>query len=506
MACTVDCLETLGCPNNMAEVPDYSIFSPFVKLEFLRGQEIGLLTVGNQSSPPLNHATITSFEYGFSPGSIGWGAKFEIIDQGGLMYKQIIRAMNKTVTNITEDALSLTFDFGWIVNKCNEALDMPILSARTLTGKRLSGAITKVEQTFEGGKIKLKFELKGPGEKVPDTRHDDTKGDEDNKISLRDALTELFTETKPTFNNIQFRDKDKEDNFEFKENGRDGPLGAWPIQQQHAIAAARTWLNTVQTVNNRGILICYDPDTCDIIFQEDRAPEGECCDANVKTYIVNGGNCTPVLEFNPSITWPMGLNPDGGAASPGSSSGNSGEDVAVHQPNNPRGDEEIQRTGTQSSPTFQQHEWLWRSPDDLAIEAADGFSVQMDANSRIEQPLGFEAQLKLMGDPYFADPIELIGSTVSIVVINPFHLNDQCEWITTSNCSTILSNKRYMVLGVNHQIQAGSFVTTLNVKLPLPNKDIPYNESLGGAGCSHPDANFANATTPGESEARDANE
>lgn len=506
MPCPVSCLDELGCPDPMARIEDYSIFSPFVKLSFLKasGDEAAFITVGNESSPPNNQATITSFDYGFTPGSTGWGASFEIIDQGGSMYKQIVKAMNKTVANITDDALSLIFDFGWIAKNCNGDVPEPILSAYYLTRKRLTGAITKIDQSFEGGKIKLKFKLNGPGDKIPDTRHDDTKGDEDDKIGLRPALEELFRESKPSFNDIQFKNKDGEDNFEFKENKETGPLGAWPIQQQHSMSAARTWLNTIQTKENRGVLICYDPDTADIIFQEDKTNSGTCCAKNRRTYIVNGGNCTPVLEFNPSITWPVGLIAGGGAASASAASGNNGDDVSV-KPLFEDNQGEIQDAGTQSSPTFQQHEWLWRTPEDLAAEAAEGFAVQLEANSIVEQPHGFTAELKLIGDPTYADPIAMIGETVSVVVISPFHLNDQCEWITTTNCSTILSNKRYQVLGVNHQIQAGSFVTTLSLKLPLPNKDIPYNQPLGGDSCSpSKDARFDDS--PGASELQPANE
>ena len=51
------------------------------------------------------------------------------------------------------------------------------------------------------------------------------------------------------------------------------------------------------------------------------------------------------------------------------------------------------------------------------------------------------------------------------------------EWLAMPKCNATLSNKNYMILGINHQIQNGQFVTTFKLKLNLPNID-----SFDGAG------------------------
>lgn len=492
MPCTVDCLSTYGCGAPI-QADNGAVFAPYIKLEFGGGR---IITVGNASAPPDNHATISSFQYGFTPGSVGYGADFEIIDQGGVMYRRIIRALNKTITRANGEVLGTHFDFGWIVKDCNGQTWMT--TAQSLTGKKLHGMFTGVEQTYEGGKVKLKFRLEGPQNRIPDVRHDDTEGDEDNKITLKDALRRLFEENQPNFSSVEFKNKDDgELCFHERDGGCDGPLGAWPHNQQNPLAAARTWLSSVVTENDRGILILYDPDSSNIVFQEDKNnPQGgDCCGQTLGTYIVNGGNCSPVLEFNPTIKWPLGFIPGGGATPPGSASGANDDYVEPTR--------EVQHAGTQTGPAVQQHEWMWRNPDDLSSRASEGNAAHMEANRLVEGPVpGFSAELKIYGDPSYCDPVKLVAKTVAVIVINPFHLNDQCTWVTTSNCNAIMSNKKYLVQGVSHQITGGSFVTTLKLFLAQPNKDIDATEPLGGSGCGTETFN----DDPGASEATDANE
>lgn len=469
MACIIDCLDTYGCGLPIPATPG-AIFSPYVSLEF-EGEKI--LSVGNQSAPPDNHATISSFQYGFTPGTVGYGADFEIIDQGGLMYKRIIRALNKTITKTNDEIINTVFDFGWIIKDCNGQTWLQ--TAYTITGKKLHGIFTGVEQVHEGGLVKLKFRLEGPQTRIPDVRHDATEGDEDNKITLKEALKKLFTENHPKFNSVEFKSKDGgELCFKASDGGCDGPKGAWPHNQQNPLSVARTWLSSITTENDRGILILYDPDTSSIIFQEDKT-ENQCCVGTRATYIVNGGNCTPVLGFQCNIKWPLGLMPGGGATAGGAASGKNDDFV--------KSDKNVQKAGVQSSPSIQQHEWMWRAPEDLASKASEGNAAHLEANRFVEGPVpGFSAELRLHGDPSYSFPPELISQNVSLIVINSFHLDNSCTWITTSNCNPIMSNKKYIIRGVNHQISLGSFVTTLNLYLPQPNKDIDANETLGGCG------------------------
>jgi len=438
-------------------------------LKFAGGK---VIQVGNSSSHPNNHAAISSFQYGFGNGTPGWGADFEVIDQGGTMYRDIIQAMHKTVTHALKEVLGTIFDFGWIIKHCDGTVDFH--TANRLKGGELRGMITDVDQTFEGGIIKLKFKVRAPTSDMQDVPQDDTLGDESQKIPLKVALTDLFTNHHPRYNSVKFLNKDGEP-LEFKSSdaGEDGPKGAWPMNQQNPLAAARTWLSSVVTKNDRGILIVYNPMTADLIFQEDPS-EKKCCSTHFRTYIVNGGNCSPVLEFNPTVKWVVATSGHGATSGGGSSA----DMTAKVEPL-----VDIQKAGGQTAPAIQQHELMWRHPDAVASGASAGNSAHLDANGKFERPLpGFTAQLKIHGDPTYSVGPELIGKTLSIVVINPFHINDQCTWITKPNCNPILSNKNYLIRGVSHQISGGSFVTTIEVMLTQPNSHIDATSTLGDCG------------------------
>lgn len=478
MHCKIDCLTKYSCDGNIKQTYEGAIFSPYVMLQF--GDEKKIITVGNQSSPPSNHATISSFQYGYGVGTPSWGADFEVIDQGGVMYRDIIHAMHKTVTGAKEEVLGTTFDFGWIIKKCDGSIDFK--TANNISKSKLHGMITEVDQTYEGGIIKLKFTLRAPTNDIPDVPQDDTIGDESQKIPLKTALLDLFKEHYPKYKNVLFKSKDDgELCFKSSDGGCDGPKGAWPMNQQNPLAAARTWLSSVTTINDRGILIVYDPTTATLVFQEDKFIGGCCKQLNIGTYIVNGGDCSPVLEFNPTIKWQVAAS--GTGATPGS--GASGDNTAIIEPNT-----NIQKAGGQTGPAIQQHEIMWRHPDSLASGASAGNSAHLDTNGPFERPNpGFSAQLKIIGDPRFSNGLNLVGKSVSIIVINPFHITDSFEnqsinatWIARPNCNPILSNKNYLIRGVSHQITGGSFVTTLEVMLLQPNSQIGATEPLGGCG------------------------
>ena len=100
-----------------------------------------------------------------------------------------------------------------------------------------------------------------------------------------------------------------------------------------------------------------------------------------------------------------------------------------------------------------------------------------------------EAELKIIGNPKFVNPIFLTGRWVSVVVVDPYYFEGGaagCEWISQPDCNPILSNKKWMILGVDHQITAGSYVTTFKLVLYTPNINIPGGTPYGGCGTEVP--------------------
>lgn len=471
MACTVDCLTTYGC-NEIMMAQDGAVYAPFVELRF--GKQGQILTVGNSSSPPDNHAAIKSFDYGFSVGTTGLGCKVEIIDEGGITYRKIMDAINKTTHLSYDDTLNCTVRFGWVVKNCDG-------SSRIVTnedsGEKLFFNPLKLDTQFEGGTVKCIFEGGSLVSRWCEAHLTATIGSDDNKVRLKDALRKLFTEYDPKVRDVQFKNRDGgELCFKNSDGDCDGPLGKWPTDQQNALACARKWLAGLTTINDLGILMLYDPTGPRIIFKEN--PENtDCCEGSLGTYIVNGGNCSPVLSFTPQATWVKSGVPAGGGSPPGAASGDANEMVKPTI--------KIERVGPQTGPPIQQHEWMWRVPDEMGKKNADAVAAAIEANSRYEsrqEPMSGE--LKIIGRPDLGDPEKLIGKSIAIVVINPFYISrENCSWITTSNCNKVLSNKKWQVGQVSHQITGGTYITTIKVSLPGPNITIPASDPLGGPGC-----------------------
>jgi len=455
--------------------PDGAVYTPYVKLKFPDGT---ILTGGNASNPPENLAAITSFDYGFASGTQSWGINIEAVDNGGGTYQKVLKSINKTITNVQPEYNDVEVDFGWIIKFCDGSVTTDFASKYA----RIHAIFLKCDMTFESGNVKMKIELRAPSARDPDVRHAEPMAPEDNKMHLKQALEELFTQRHPKFNTVTFKDKDGNGPFEFKNSGEEGPLSTWPCDQQSSLNIARKWLNGVVTQNDRGILIGYDSDGVEVVIQED--PSDDCCARSKGTFVVNGGNCSPVISFNPTIAWDKGFVPGGGGATGAASSGDNNEFAEPVV--------DIEKAGVQTSVAVEQDQSNFRNPDDQAADANLALSAHEKAEEKtINGPSkGWEAELKLIGQVKYQNLVDMIGATVAIVFINPFYIGN-CVWLQESVVNRWLSNKNYMILGVNHQISAGSYTTSLKLKLPIPNVTLDADAPLGACGTEVPDNSFA---------------
>jgi hypothetical protein len=486
-----------------------AIYAPYVEMGFgsLQKETKIILTVGNDSAPTGNLAAITSFECGGEVGNSGFGISMEIIDHGGAMYKDIIRNLNKTVKNRKAEMNMMEIDFGWIITNPIENGGSGIPKPHTLKstmGKYVRGLFTGLDTSFDGGNVKIKLKL-GPPIVSGDLAQTGTIGSTDQPVDLKEAIRQLLTSDDVGFSDVQFRsggtiddmgnviDDGAELEFKNSDQGKNGPKSSWPMDQMNALAITRQWLTTVTSAAGRGLLVLYDSESNSVIIKEDPYDKenSACCQGNIATYIVNGGNCSPVLEFNPSIEWLPGMIPGKGGINGGASGGK----APILEPQ-----DNIQKTGTQSSPFIDQHVINFRSPDDQAEDANEAFAANTETEERSGPGSGgkggWEATLKIQGDPFYGDTIGLVGSSVSILFINPYYFGDPegPTWLQTTNCNTMLSNKRYLVKAVNHNISNGSYTTTLKLKLSVPNVDIDFDSTLGGNGCGSLDQKFVDAT------------
>lgn len=506
MADEISCISEYECGEEIHPL-DGAVYTPYVELTI--GGKVVLLS-GNESSPEVkNRAAIQSFQYGTTMGQGGCGIKVEIVDEGGELYRTIVKGLNADITKALSAVTgvnSCKAKFGWWIKDCSGATRLVTNEdgdCNSTGGGELWFIPKNIQTTFDNGIVKFIFEAQDLFTRSFDARLEKNIGDESNKVDLKTALRDVYTTKDPTSNPPIFLNKDKTGDFEFaaSDGGKDGPKSVWAAEQESNVSCSRKWLNSVKTKEGRGVLIEWDPCNKRITFQEDPVIK-ECCDKNLSigTFVVNGGNMSPVLSFAPQVEWPLGANAGSGGTPAGSSSGNSGEDVKSRET------EEIQNTGTQTSQNIPNDQDLWRDPTQQGEKTMTSMSVQNDANKPWEGMIkAIEGELKIFGNPKYVNAIFYTGRWMSIVVIDPYYFEEgggtnasisggSCTWISEPGCNPILSNKKWMILGVDHQISSGSFVTTFKVKLAVPNVNIPGGEPLGG--CGNEFADESDSTEP----------
>jgi len=467
MACENECISTYSCgPPN--EPIDGAVFAPFVELSIRGGS---FYTVGNESSPNNPHKTvIKSFQYGFGVASSGVGAKIELVSEGGNAYIEFAKAVNKTINRATEDTDLTYFTYGWIIKKCDGSIE-----------KKSSPAIhimIKTMQTnYEVGTVKISLECVDLMSRHFERKIEANFGADDNKIPLKDAIDSVFGKNDPVME-VRYEPAGE---FGWKATGdEEGPRAKWTGDQQNGLSVIRRWLGSAGlTINDKGTIIQYDPEESDLVITEDPKPgrneDPPCCKRWIGTYVVNGGNCSEVISFTPTVDWILFNNNAGGTAMGGDSA--IGDEKADP-------DIDVENAGPQDNQTIQHNDRDWGSPNNSARRNQETTAAQTRANKDYEIKPGLEAELKILGDPSreFANPVLLAGATISIVMINPYTI-EGCTWISEPKCNEVLSNKKWLILGIDHQIEAGKYNTTIKVKLDTPNADIDQGSTLGGDGC-----------------------
>lgn len=293
-----------------------------------------------------------------------------------------------------------------------------------------------------------------------------------------------------------------------------GPLGTWPCHELSPLATLHTWINNVSAQGRpqsgmtgspppRGIVINYDPTytttrevtirgtPCQINFVGRLVlwanPLPHCAQpildySQIKAaYIVNGGNCSPVISFNPNMKWSFQALASGGGTGTGSGRMASMRDG--------QGALRCRLPGRGPRTNLVVGDIALNQGAEAAVSnRAVNLAAHQTANP-LHNPV--EAELKIQGDPsdYFCTPFLGYGRSLSLVVINPFYLDGDntngcsLSWstLTSSSCNSVLTNNHWFITGVDHQINNGSFVTTIKVRLVVPNSEVnARNQVVGG--------------------------
>jgi hypothetical protein len=515
-------------------------FAPFVELRlFSKKFGVDVLTVGNNSYPKNgNTAVIKSMEFGTSE---GMGCVVEIFDEMGGSFERAFTALNKSLYDSTEDGtVNFVLDFGWIVEKegsvCGDAskgFDKISVSTSKPDGGWIRLIPISAKIAYEQGKIKYTIEATDAQTRIAEARVECVIGSDQKKVDLKQAIRDLFEKKEPGPQlKVKFLDSEGKPEFKFKASdgngGKDGtdngngPKSVWTTNQQNKLAAVRRWIAPLTTTNNKGLIMHWDgkndgkdPSAAGtIIIQEDPGPDlcdtaDRCKERTLGTYIVNGGDLSPVLSFNPSVNWQFAFS----AKSGGSQSAVSGNYAKMEGNKNCPGGDKRAKGGTSTNSAPGGSQMHYRDPGSQAKETAISDAAHQAANSHMEGLNSIEAELRILGDPSYCFPVAMKGKSVALVVINPFHIKGNnidfddnikemmnytgpeaerpeysglylrsggLDWLSQPLCNPVFSNKNWQINGISHQIREGQFSTTLKLFLAVPGAELQPDAHLGG--------------------------
>lgn len=456
---------------------DYEVLTPWVKLTF-KNNEGKFITVGNKSAPSVeNTACITSFEYGATQagGSGGHHMKVEIIDERGGEFTKFADSLHKCITKSTDD-YSMQVSWGWLGVSCmggqQKIPSNPV---------KITAIPALMEVNFSEGKVKYNIVGTDIGQIIFTARAEEPYGTDSNKMHLKDAIDKLCNDVHPKCKTEWKDNNDK--NLVFAEGGEQGPLGIWRCNRQNKIAIITDWLNDYTTKNLKGFMVVWDNRKSEptlrimenIFPKCNEKPKSSESTHSLGTFIVNGGPCSNVLEFNPSFTWLAGFPKTAiseGLSSEGGKTSKEATDCETKKQTN---------AGISGTTAVDQNaKETYGDQTATKVPAANAANSHGIAGTHI-----ISAEMRIMGNATeeFIYPTLLGKFYCSVVVINPFHISgsDCGDWLAQPMCNQVLSNKAWMVSGVNHHIKDGSYTTTLKLDLAAPGIDAPTGP-LGGSG------------------------
>jgi len=500
--CLAGCAASYSCGELQIPGPagqQAESFAPWVWVRIGEGEQI---TVGNESYPKQNNeACIKSFE-------VGWistpTVQVEILDEAGGRMGAILDSLVKCPAHVGIGT-EMQFQFGWIINTCEG-------QKQVIPSLVFKSSIQKLDVNYSEGKIKYKIVGNTTSVLLEGMRENEPIGTSDKKVNIETAIRTICSRDPQV--NVKFMKRDadgrfKETEFDWKGYGKGGPLAYWQCDNSNRMAVIVKWLEPYRindgTPDGAGLAIAWVPTESNtmVIFQDVlKGGESACQDAatsgwfsgpsqvdgNIGTFIVNGGKCSPVIEFSPTYDWvsaTQNFAAGGGTSGPGNTSNHNHREAKIDGKDKDCGE----RVGLQQQATITQQSWESYGPKNAWTELLKSQRAHLLAGRVIGSKSQMEADLKILGDPRPAFCGMPGGRTAAIVAINPFHLGGDgyCgSWLAEPGCNPIMSNKKWRVTGINHTIQSGSYTTTLKMTLQAPEVDIFRYEALGGAGSGGP--------------------
>ena len=512
-----------------------AVKTPYVKLTFFKGQRE--ITVGNKSSQSANIATIldvanigTAFVKSFSYSvSNGGGVEAKIIDTSGSDFANFLSIMPDKECDPQKGTYNVvSVEFGWVFQDCNGVYQKYGTIEATYDDAFVD-ATGRFKAVKEGELIWLRLteitvsESKGVWEytlklsslmqsSAPFTKNSNPIGTDDQKVDLKTGIKKSLSEACKNYFSGNGQERYYEEaevhfvrvssnygtssgsgsntqrvleTFKFKgsDGGTNGPRSVWAPEQQDPLSAARKWLNSFETDRNLGTYFITDTKTKKptlLVMENPNDPcliTPECLGSSArpkKVYIVNGGQCSPVLEFKPSVqltfmdpTTNIGANPSGMDATNGKPA------TSVPAGAKPTGNTntcytgEINKKGLETAMSIPGSNLNFRTPAQANRKEFKSIWANSTASKYYEALAPIEADLVIEGDPRYLDPVSLQSINIGIIYLNPFAVRNNggdCDWIAYPNVNEFFSRTNYLVLGVSHQIDSSGYRTTLKLK------------------------------------------
>jgi hypothetical protein len=431
---------------------------------------------------------VKSFEFGWSS---GYQISVEIHDEEGGSFQDFIDNILKCHKNGSESSTELEAEWGWILTTCEGN------SWTNITPRKIPAQIIDLEVSFSDGKARYKIEARPNANTVFSAQEDKVFGEDGKREYLTDAIRQLCQIAPPL--DVEFLRRNESGQTEplrWKPpfDPIKGPKCVWSADSHDKLTTITKWCEPFLTENDKGVFICTDNRQSNkIVVMEDviaACGEGKPCETcQFGTFIVNGGPCSNVIEFNPSFNWLTIANSysSGGATGSAADGGREQQEDEKDCPEEEHGDS----LGVNAYITINRYAFDCHGPKEAVKETNKGARADAHAGKVVESDANkqIKGELRIIGDPrsQYLDQQEWIGKKCSIVMINPFHIdgsgNGGCgDWLARPGCNNVLSNKAWRIEKVNHYVKEGFYETTINVALDGPSAHISSGEPLGGAG------------------------
>jgi hypothetical protein len=450
--------------------------APLARITF-RGRGDQQITVGNESMPGHeNHAVIKSFEFGNTDGA---QCTVEIVDEEGGAFEDFIDNIIKDIKD-TDGRYTMEVEFGWIVTFCDGTVAWETNlgdSSGLVKPTNIFLLPLSMEINFANGKVYYKIIGFDAMQSGYVTRANASYGTKANPMPLKEAVKALFKDGAPDMD-VKF--VSKTDDLKIQENAWEfsgDPKGVWNANTQNKLSSAMNWIAHQKTNNDKGVYPQYDfsQEKPTVLFIEDIDSKKN--KVITGTYIVNGGDCSNVLSFTPTINWIMALSKFGvgGGLTPAF-----GEPVSTYDDFN-----QTQKTAKEAgimvaNPLPNNMQDMFGSAAGRKSEEGKNLNAQANQRRNIGADV-VEAELRIQGDARYANPLLVCGSScVNIVFVNPFFIKGgvagECgDWLAQPATNDFLTDDNWRIMGCHHSIREGSFVTTLRVRLEKGN---PNNNNL----------------------------